>query len=241
MPLFNGSDMILIADGRVCLRGQVFPRLPGMYLDGFEGDDLHFDGSERQEPEEVFQKGRSSIVEDEVAILRRKVLVVHADVANTDRDDISLCQDSGIKQGVLEWLHAVAVRRGSFGKERDGQALAEREGNVPDLALQPRRSSSLYKNTSAEPGQRTEQRGVLQLNGGDEHRGCERGNDKDIDIGKMIRDDEASVYGFVKAFAMFHANVDPEQDENNSGKARGGPYCNNTFCFPINGEQADDS
>jgi hypothetical protein len=57
----------------------------------------------------------------------------------------------------------------------------------------------------------------------------------------MIRDDEMSAIGFVKVFAMFHVNADTEQDEKNSRKTRGGPHCNNTFCFPINGEQADDS
>jgi hypothetical protein len=47
------------------------------------------------------------------------------------------------------------------------------------------------------------------------------------------------VAGFVKALTMLHMNADPEQEENNSRKARGGSYCTNLFCSPAEGEQAD--
>jgi len=177
----------------------------------------------------MFPKSDTPMIKNVVPDLRGDVFAVRPRVAKADRYYVGMSRDGGSEQGIFEWMHAVAIRCGSFGEEHNRKTLAEREGNVLYLVLQVRGFSPLHENTFAEPGQCAEQGGALQLNGSDEHRGYERRNDQDVYIGKMIRDDKASVTGFAKEFAMFHMDTDTEQIENNSRESRNNPDCGDPF------------
>ena len=115
-------------------------------------------------------------------------------------------------------MDAVAIRCCSFRKERHGESLAQDEGNIFDFRLQARRLPSLHKKAAAESCQSTNDRCVFQLNRGYKNSRNERGENENVDIRKMVCDDEENIALLEQAFAMFYLHVNSEQYEHKPGE-----------------------
>jgi hypothetical protein len=210
--------MIRGGDGVAALARQVLARLVRTGRDRREHAALHMDRPEREEPRCVLKERGPAVVEDRVAVPLRHALSVDPSVAEADRQDRRAGRDGCGEERVPEGLHGLAVRGRPLREEHHRGPVLQSSSDVPDLLFEARRVPALHEDASAEPGEQAERERVLQFDGRDEDRGTQGGEDEDVDVRHMVRNDQIAPAGEGRLVCMADHHADAQYPESGARK-----------------------